>query len=246
MKSRGHDFGIAAEQNVGTAAGHVGRDRDRAFAARLRNDVGFTLVILGVQHFVPHAFFLSRAASRSDFSTEMVPTRTGWPRSWKFLDLLGGVAEFLVFGAVDDVLILDADHRPVGRDHGDFELVDLLELRGFRLRRTGHAGELLVHAEVILEGDGGERLVLALDLDAFLGFDGLVQTVAPAAAGHQAAGELVDDDDLAVLHHVILVLLEDDVGLEGLLDVVVPLDVLRLVHVADAEQPFALAARLLR
>jgi hypothetical protein len=51
----------------------------------------------------------------------------------------------------------------------------------------GHARQLLVLAEVVLEGDGGERLVLALDLHLLLGLDGLVQPVAPAAAGHQAA-----------------------------------------------------------
>ena len=123
----------------------------------------------------------------------------------EFLDFFGGVAELLVFGAVDDVLILLADHRPVGGNHGDVELVDLLELGGFGFGGTGHAGQLLVHAEVVLEGDGGEGLILALDLDAFLGFHGLVQTIAPAAAGHQAAGEFVDDDDFAVFHHVILV-----------------------------------------
>ncbi len=39
-----------------------------------------------------------------------------------------------------------------------------------------------------------------------------MQTVAPAAAGHQAAGELVDDDDLAVLDDVVLVALEEHVG----------------------------------
>ena len=76
--------------------------------------------------------------------------------------------------------------RPVGGDHRDVELVDLLELGGFRFRRAGHAGQLLVHAEVVLEGDGGERLVLALDLDAFLGFDGLVQTI--ATSGGRASG----------------------------------------------------------
>ena len=47
----------------------------------------------------------------------------------------------------------------------------------------------------------GEGLVLALDFDVFLGFDGLMEPIAPAAAGHQAAGELIDDDDLAFLHH---------------------------------------------
>ena len=91
--------------------------------------------------------------------------------------------------------------RPVGGDHDDFQLVNLLEFGRFGFRRTGHAGQLLVHAEIVLEGDGGERLILALDLDAFLGFHGLVQAVAPAAARHQASGELVDDDDFGLRRH---------------------------------------------
>ena len=32
-----------------------------------------------------------------------------------------------------------------------------------------------------------------------------MQAITPAATGHQAAGELVHDDDLAVLHHIVLV-----------------------------------------
>src|SRR6185437_7423889 len=42
------EFRIAAEQNVGTAARHVGRNRDRAAPACLRHDFRFLLVILGV------------------------------------------------------------------------------------------------------------------------------------------------------------------------------------------------------
>ncbi len=132
----------------------------------------------------------------------------------------------------------------VGGHHGDVDVVGLLEFRRFGFRRTGHAGELLVHAEIVLEGDGGERLVLALDLDAFLGFDGLVQTVAPAAAGHQAAGELVHDDDfgafVAILDHVLAVALVEHVGAQRLLHVVVVLDVVGVVEIADAQQLFHL------
>ena len=56
----GHEFRIAAEQNVGTAAGHVGGDRDHAFASGLGDDFGFALVILGIQHDVLDAFFLQQ------------------------------------------------------------------------------------------------------------------------------------------------------------------------------------------
>ena len=111
--------------------------------------------------------------------------------------------ELFFFGAVDDVGIFFADQRAIRRNHDDIEVVDLCEFGGFGFRGAGHAGELLVHAEIILKGDGGERLVFALDLDAFFGFDGLVQAVGPAAAGHLASGKFVDDDDFAVFHDVV-------------------------------------------
>ena len=77
------------------------------------------------------------------------------------------------------------------------------EFRGFRHRRAGHAGELRVQAEIVLEGDRGQRLVLGLDRHALLGFEGLVEALGVASAFHHAAGELVDDDDLVVLDDVV-------------------------------------------
>ena len=43
-------FQRAAELDVGAAAGHVGRDRDRAGHAGFRDDIGFLLVEARVQH----------------------------------------------------------------------------------------------------------------------------------------------------------------------------------------------------
>ena len=54
----GHEFGVAAEQNVGAAAGHVGGDGNSSLAAGLGDDESFALVVLGVQDFVPDAHFL--------------------------------------------------------------------------------------------------------------------------------------------------------------------------------------------
>ena len=162
------------------------------------------------------------------------------------LDFLDDGVELLAFGAIDDVRIFDAAQRPVGGNRHDVELVDLQEFFRFGFRRTGHAGQLLVHAEVVLEGDRGQRLVFLLDLQAFLGFDGLVQAVAPAAARHQAAGELIDDHDFAVLHHVFHVALEQRVRLQRLVDVVKDFHVGRIVEIVDAQQSVRPWRRLLR
>ena len=72
-------------------------------------------------------------------------------------------------------------------------------------------------------------------VDALLGLDGLVQALVVAAAEHQAAGELVDDDDLAVLDHVVDVALHRAVRLDGLVDVVGDGGVLRVGQVLDLE-----------
>ena len=157
---------------------------------------------------------------RSDFSIETVPTSAGRPCSRGLDDVVDDRGPLFGLGAIDEVGLLDADHVAVGGNDDDVEVVDLRELAASVSAVPVMPDELLVLAEVVLEGDGGERLVLALDLDAFLGFDGLVQAVAPVAARHQAAGELVDDDDLAVLDHVLHVELIVDVRAERLLDVV--------------------------
>ena len=116
------------------------------------------------------------------------------------------------------------------------ELVDVEELVGLGGGRAGHAGQLLVQAEVVLEGDGGQRLVLGLDLDVLLGLQRLVQAVGIAPALHHAAGELVDDDDLAAFDDVVAVAQEQLVGLERLVGVVHDGDVLDVVQALALEQ----------
>ena len=115
------------------------------------------------------------------------------------------------------------------------ELVDLVQLGRLGLGGTGHAGELLVEPEVVLQRDRGQRLVLGLDLDVLLGLDGLVHALVVAAADQHAAGELVDDEDLAVADDVVLVALEELLGLDGVVEVADQRRVGGLVEVVDAQ-----------
>ena len=63
----------------------------------------------------------------------------------------------------DQVALVEADHWAVGRDGDHLEAVDPGQLCSLGLCRSGHPGQLLVKAEVVLEGDGGQGLVLLLD-----------------------------------------------------------------------------------
>ena len=163
-----------------------------------------------------------------------VPTRTGRPASCHLDDLVDQGVELGRLVAEDEVGEVLADHLAMGRDRHDLELVDLVQLLGLGHRRAGHPGQLVVQPEVVLEGDRREGHALALDAQALLGLDRLVEALAPAPAGHLATGELVDDDDLAVLDDVVAVALVQGVGAQRLLEVAGQPRV-GVVHVLDAE-----------
>ena len=152
----------------------------------------------------------------------------------------------LLLRPVDHVRILKPQHRLVGRNHHDLQLVNLLELRRLGLRRARHAAQLLVEAKIILERDRGQRLVFLADVHALLGLDRLVQPVAPAPPRHQPPGKGVHDDHLAVLDHVLHVPLVERVRLDRRLHVVLQFPVLRVGNVADPQQLFDRLPALVR
>jgi len=201
------DFGIgvAAEHDVRAAPGHVGRDRDLRDAPGLHDDLGFARVLLRVQHVVLHLFLLQhrgeqlRVLDRGRAHEDRLALRRA------FLDVVDDRLVLFLRGDEDLVVQVLAHHRPVRRNEHGFQVVDRRELESLGVGGAGHAGELLVQAEVVLERDRGERLALVLDRGPFLRLDGLVQPIGPAAAGHHAAGELVDDDHFVVLDDVMLV-----------------------------------------
>ena len=107
----------------------------------------------------------------------------------------------------------------VGRDRDDVQTVDFVKFLFFRQSRSGHTADLVVHTVVVLQGDGSVGDVFRLHLDAFLGFNGLMQAVGPAASGHQTAGEGVDDDDLSGLDEIVFVAFENEFRLQSLFDI---------------------------
>ena len=141
-------------------------------------------------------------------------------------DVVDDRVELGLLGLEDEVGVVAADHLLVGRDRHDGQPVGAGELAGLGLGRAGHAGELLVHAEVVLQRDGGPGVVLLFDRHPLLGLDRLVQAVGPAPALERAAGELVDDLHLAAGDEIVLVPLVELLGRQRLG---------QLVHVVDRD-----------
>ena len=94
-----------------------------------------------------------------------------------------------------------------------------MELRRLGFSSTGHTRELIVHAEIVLDGDGRHSLSFLLDGNALFGFESLMQSIGVAASGHQASGMLIDDHNFAILNDVVDIFLKEAVRLEQLAQV---------------------------
>ena len=230
-----HILGVAAQHNIRTTACHIGGDGDRTLLAGLCDDLSLSLVVLGVQHIEIAGILLQHLGESLAL---LDADRTHQNRLTIFMalhDLLDDRVVLAVDGLVDGVRVVLADIGTVGGDGDDVQAINFGELGSLRLGCAGHTGQLLVHTEVVLEGDGGQRLALGGDLHALLSLDGLMQALVVPAADHQAARELIDDDDFAVLHDVVNVPLHHAVGLDGLIDVVGEGHILSSGEVLDLE-----------
>ena len=198
LELRDH-FRIAAEHDVRSAPGHVRTDGDRAFAAGLRDHVRLSLVVLCVEHGVRNLLLFEESRDRVALLDAGRADEHGLSLLVALQDLGDDRGELFAFGLVNDVLVILPDHRLIGRDLDDGELVGLVKLGRLGIGRTGHPRELVVEAKEVLKRNRRHRARLLLDAHVLFRLDRLVQTVRPAAPGEHPAGELVDDEDFSVV-----------------------------------------------
>ena len=166
---------ITPENDVSAATRHVGGDGDYPGPAGLGNDFGFLGVVLGVQDLV---FDLPLLEPGGQLFRGF--HRGGAHQYWRLIFDAGlyvlddGVKLFLT-GQIHQIVHVIARHGLVGGNDNDLQPINLTELESLGISRTGHAGQLLVQAEIILEGGRGQGLALTLDFYPFLRLNGLVQ-----------------------------------------------------------------------
>src|SRR3989344_1033148 len=166
-----------AQLNIGAAAGHVGGDRYLALLPRASDYLALALVIFCVKYLVGHALLPQECRQKLIFFNR---DSTYQDRLALLMELLNGARQGLKLahlGLEDEVVLVQAHHRLVGGYIDNLELVDLVKLLGRGLGGAGHAGELVVQAEVVLVRNRGVGARLLLHRHILLGLDGLVQAL---------------------------------------------------------------------
>ena len=69
-----------------------------------------------------------------------------------------------------------------------------------------------------------------------LRLDGLMETVGVTAARHDTSCKFIDDQDLVIFYHIVLIAEHQVVGTEGKDDVVLDLQIFRICQVVNMEE----------
>ena len=151
-------------------------------------------------------------------------------------DLLHNRVEFFLLCLINGVLQVLTDHRAVCGDHDNIHAINIPELPLLRLGCTGHTGLFAELIKEVLEGDGSQSPGLSSYVYVLLCLNGLVETVGIPAARHNTASELVNDQYLVVLYHIVLIPEHHVIGTEGQDDIMLDLQVLRIGQVFNMEE----------
>ena len=148
--------------------------------------------------------------------------------------------EFLFFRLINRILVINTLYRAVRRDGDNVHLVNVTELLLLGLCRTGHTSLLVKLVEEVLEGNGCQRAALTAHMYVLLRLNRLMETIGITASRHDTSGKLIDDQNLVIFYHVVLIAEHQVVGTQCQDDVVLDLQVLRIRQVLDVEEIFNL------
>ena len=144
---------FVVDLDVDTASRHIGRDGYGTFLSRIFDDLRFLEVVFGIEYIVRDLLFFETLVDHFGLFDRGGTDEDRLSFFMVLSDFSYDCIEFLSFGVVDQVVLVDTAYGYIGRDGDDIETVDLGKLGRFGLCRTGHTGKLVVESEVVLVGD---------------------------------------------------------------------------------------------
>ena len=204
---------LVTQLDIRTTAGHVGGNRHRAALSCLGHDIRFLLMEFRIQHVVGNLAHLQHLAQHFGNFHRSRTDQYRTPSLDEFLNLFNNRFVFFTLRLIYTVVHVDTSHRTIGRNLHHIKLVNVPKLARLSHSRTCHTGQLVVHAEIVLQRNRGKRLRGSLHLHMFLGFHGLVQPVAPTASIHDTSRLLVHNLHLAINYDIFIVAVEHGISL---------------------------------
>src|SRR5208283_3963091 len=227
---------IATEYDVGSPARHVCSYGHCAKTPGLGHNLSLLLMVFRIQHGMLNAFFLQHAAKKFRFLYRGRSHERRLAFLVALLDLRNYSIEFDILGLVNNIREVRPNQRPVSRYHQNFEIIYLCKFGGLSVGSTGHARELIIHPEKILECYSGESLVFTGYLNTLFCLNSLVKPVTPPSARHNPSRKFIDYDHLTVFYDILHVSLVEVVGPQRLKDVMNQLYIIRFIKITDAEK----------
>ena len=213
------ELDIAAKFDIGAAPGHVGGDGHRAEFAGIGDDLGLFFMLTRVQNVMRNLCLGQKLAQQFRLFNRGGAHQGRLTLFMRFADRLDDRVKLVGGRAVHRIILVDPCNRAIGRHFDHAKTVDFQKFFGLGSGGAGHARESIVKPEIVLKGYLCEGHVLWLNLTALLGLDRLMQPLGQTPTGHHPAGEFVNQNDVAIAHDVILVLLEKLVRAQPLIDV---------------------------
>ena len=152
-----------------------------------------------------------------------------------FFNVFNYGSELCLFRLVNEVCLVHTNHFAVRRNWNHCKVVGVHQFCGLCLGGSRHSSELVVHAEIVLQRNGGKSLILFLDLYALFGFNGLVDAFTPPTTFKNSTSELVNNFNFTILNDVVLVAVIQNCGLQCNLQLVHQVLLHFVVQIVDAE-----------
>ncbi len=139
FQCRHFNFPITAQQNVGTATGHVGGNRHRARTPGLRDNFGFFVVVFGVQYLVLNARVMQQTRHMLGAFNGRRTHQHRTPCRLARAHVFNNGGKFFFLGEVNQVVEIFTRHRAMRRDDDNIQAINLLKFKGFGVSGAGHA-----------------------------------------------------------------------------------------------------------
>ena len=169
------------------------------------NNLSFLLMELRIQNSVRNAFFSQTIA---DFFRAFDGNCTNQYRLSLLMclnaffdngiDLLSVCTEY-------KIIMIHTNNLLIRRDLDNIQTINLTELFLFCQSSTCHTCRLVVFIKEVLQCDRCQRTAFTLHFHAFLCLNCLMQTVRITSARHNTTCKFINDQNLAVLDHIVLI-----------------------------------------